>query len=125
VASSISLVTSLTSRNFARSGPTIGFQTSTASARALLPVATIPWLFTTQLRIINFSDEFAYIEFGDASVVATPWTGPPPLTCSYPMLPNSVIVVNAPVSASLYIACVLWQGNGGLYVTPGLGDLMG
>ena len=123
--SSVIAVTSNTASCFQQSGPTVGFQTNpTASGRILIPTATAPGP-TAQLRIINYANDMAYIEFGDETVEAFKWAGPPPLTCSYPMLPFSVIVLNVPVNIDLYLACILWESAGGMYVTPGLGNFQG
>jgi|SRR5580658_5903749 hypothetical protein len=122
MASTVIAVTSNSADCFQQSGPTVGFETNASeSSRVLLPTATAPGP-VAQLRIINYTDDMAYIEFGDEDVIAFKWTGPPPLTCSYPMLPNSFIIINAPINIDLYLACINWEASGGMYVTPGLGN---
>lgn len=105
---------------FSPSGPTVGMQTSTGSARLLLPVPTLPALVLPQMRVFNDSEETAYIAFGDDTVVARAWTGPPPADCDYVLPPMAVIVLTPPLGL-LYAACILYAGNGGVYFTPGLG----
>lgn len=117
----LGLTTQINLIAFTTSGPTIGFETSTESARALLPVSAIAALVTAQLRVFNDSDETAYIELGDENVVAEAWTGPPPLTCSFVLAPMSVVYLTIPKDAGVYVAAVLYSGNGGIYFTPGAG----
>jgi hypothetical protein len=108
---------------------TIGFQVSTEPTLSVIDLAQQAGK-VLQLRLVYINTEedanIAYVAFGGSDVVAIPWTAPPPANCSFPMLPNTGCVVTLPVSPEpLYVSVVLFAGNGGFYVTQGVGQYAG
>jgi hypothetical protein len=105
---------------------TIGWQTSTTSRAYQLP----QWQ-CGQIRIFNATAGqplYAYVAFGDESVVAKAWSGPPPADCDLIIGPDAAQIITlsgaqltAIFAGKLWAAAVLYSGAGGVYFTPGAG----